>query len=548
MGCISVHRTGQACTKLPAMDFAHTVAMPPGELPPGRDTPGDDTPGQPGQAPGSLLPAQGHIGRYELKYRIGDGGAGTVYAARDPVLSRMIALKTLNLDLPPPDRPRIHALFLDEARAAAKLSHPHIVTVFDAGVGEQGPYIAMELLKGKDLREILFDMAVEGRRFSPVDAASVMRRVAEAIDYAHGRGIVHRDLKPANIFLTGRHKPKVLDFGIARLMRQRPAGGHTSIQPVAGGSPYYLAPELLDDAPGDPRSDIFSLGVVLYEMLTGEKPFQGDSLDGVFDAITRLQPPSPHERCPDVPPALSDIVMQALSKDPAQRPASAGVLARELRRFLHSADGESVPRTAAAPQATPGMMSRPLPWLLAGALCLAAAAIWLASPASAPGEAAEPAAMPGATSLAVPAEAPREAAPLAPTSATLGGEALPQPADAADAPPTASVARPAPETRPAAARPAPAPRPAAAPRPTNATAAAAPTPAVPSRSATVSLAVTPWGQVEVDGRPMGVTPPLTRLELPPGTHRIVIRNGDLPAHEQTVRVQPGETLTLRHRF
>ncbi len=163
------------------------------------------------------LPSIGQVGRYALKYRIGEGGLGTVYAAHDPTLSRLVAIKTVNLQVPAAERESFNALFLNEARAAAGLSHPNIVTVFDAGLSDGSAYIAMELLKGVDLRQL----RIEGWQPTPTQAAQLVRPVAEALAYAHSHGVIHRDIKPANIFMVGRAQPRVLDFGIARVA-QRP--------------------------------------------------------------------------------------------------------------------------------------------------------------------------------------------------------------------------------------------------------------------------------------------------------------------------------------
>jgi len=186
----------------------------------------------------------GHIGRYALKYRIGEGGLGTVYAAHDPLLSRLIAIKTLNLQIAADQRPAFNARFLNEARAAGGLSHPNIVTVFDAGVSDDNAYIAMELLKGRDLRQL----RQEGWRPSPMQSALIVRRVADALAYAHSKGVVHRDIKPANIFMVGRTQPRVLDFGIARVAHQHDA--HSG-EDIAAGSPYYMSPEQVRQEPGD---------------------------------------------------------------------------------------------------------------------------------------------------------------------------------------------------------------------------------------------------------------------------------------------------------
>ena len=158
------------------------------------------------------MPTIGHIGRYALKYQLGAGGLGTVFAAHDPLLSRLIAVKTLNVEIKEDERESFNAHFINEARAAGGLSHPHIVTVFDAGISDNRAYIAMELLKGRDLRQL----RQEGWRATPAQAALIVRRVADALAFAHSKGVIHRDIKPANIFMVGRTQPRVLDFGIAR--------------------------------------------------------------------------------------------------------------------------------------------------------------------------------------------------------------------------------------------------------------------------------------------------------------------------------------------
>ncbi|CAN5562075.1 hypothetical protein BH09PSE5_BH09PSE5_10800 [soil metagenome] len=279
------------------------------------------------------LPTIGHIGRYVLKFKIGQGGLGTVFAAHDPLLSRLIAIKTVNPRVEgqqrEQERETFNTHFLNEARAAAGLSHPNIVTVFDAGVSPQGAYIAMELLKGRDLRQ----MREDGSRPTPAQAALVVRRVADALSYAHARGVVHCDIKPANIFMVSPTQPKVLDFGIARILHPtRPESGKS----VGGGSPRYMAPEQLRGEQTDRRSDVFSLGVVLYELLTDSNPFARPTIEAITQAVVDHDPPLASAIDPAVPPALAEIVAHAMEKNPAQRYQSARVFARDLRRWLDS--------------------------------------------------------------------------------------------------------------------------------------------------------------------------------------------------------------------
>ena len=330
--------------------------------PPG---PAQAFPTSPPNQPDDQMPTIGHIGRYALKYKIGAGGLGTVYAAHDPLLSRLIAIKTLNLEIAPEEREAFNALFLNEARAAGGLSHPHIVTVFDAGVSDQSAYIAMELLKGVDLRQL----RDEGWRPTPAQAAQLAAKVADALAYAHAHGVVHRDIKPANIFMVGRSQPRVLDFGIARLTHQLDTALEAE---VCGGSPYYMAPEQILQQPADARCDVFSLGVVLYELLTGERPFQGRELAQIQRAVLEHVPPPANEIAPGVPASLAHIAARAMTKNPDGRYPSAAAMARALRRYQDDrADGAEVPpaRLAASPASAPRDRRR-LVFVLGAALLL----------------------------------------------------------------------------------------------------------------------------------------------------------------------------------
>ncbi|MDZ7858386.1 serine/threonine-protein kinase [Sphaerotilus sp.] len=267
----------------------------------------------------------GELGRYVLERPLGAGGLGTVWSAYDTVLARQVAVKTLPLTAPAPERARLTERVLDEARAAARLSHAHIVTVHDAGVSPEGAYIAMELLRGKDLSQMLRS----GWRPTAEQAALIVRRVADALSYAHGKGVVHRDIKPANIFMVGRTRPVVLDFGIAQLLHETDAVGGPAM-----GSPFYAAPEQFEGRECGPRTDVYSLGVVLYELLTGHRPYSGTSLAEIRAAVRAARPRPPREHDPRIPAALAAIALQAISIDPEQRQRTAGTVARELRAWL----------------------------------------------------------------------------------------------------------------------------------------------------------------------------------------------------------------------
>ena len=480
------------------------------------------------------MPTIGHIGRYALKYKIGAGGLGTVYAAHDPLLSRLIAIKTLNLEIAPEERDAFNALFLNEARAAGGLSHPHIVTVFDAGVSDQSAYIAMELLKGRDLRQL----RQEGWRPTPMQAAMIVRRVADALAYAHSKGVVHRDIKPANIFMVGRTQPRVLDFGIARIAHQHDGAGD-----IAAGSPYYMAPEQARQQTVDRRADVFSLGVVLYELLTDRKPFRGSTLSEITTAVIEHKPPRADEVEPNVPTALAEITARAMEKDPEHRYRSARALSRELRHWLDE-NGELPPAERRSRRVT----------LAAGlAVGVGAVLVWLAMHGSSPAPAET---MAGAPAVARPAPArpvtPPPAPEPAPVLAAAPAEApavVTAPAADVPAPPVEAASAAAPTVAPARAaapRAAPAkPAPAKDARPVRDTRVAA---AAPAATGSVRIAVSPWGNVEVNGAAVGITPPLNELTLPEGRHQVTIRNADFPPFVATVTVVPGQSVNLRHKF
>jgi len=516
-----------------ALDFAATVvSVPFAESAPG---PAEDAaaPEPCADAGAGQRPALSSIGRYTLKQMLGQGGLGTVFEAWDPLLSRTVAVKTLQFDIDTPSRVSLDALFLNEARAAAGLSHTHIVTVHDAGLSAHGVYIAMERLRGRDLRQAL----QAGWRPSPAEAALLVRRVADALAYAHARGVVHCDIKPANIFLTRRDRPKVLDFGIARVAHR---AALPALEGVIAGSPHHQAPEQQHGGAIDARTDIYALGTVMYELLTGRKAFGGDSLEQILHAVSHLDPPPPHELCPAVPAELSAIAMRAMARDPDARYASAQEMALALRHWLAqqaapaSADtaasepAGSMPSSAAAPQRG----RRLWPAAMAAAV-LAVVAFFATRPAPVAADAPPPQAAAPAARPAAPAPDPAAAPPerIEPVAAV----ALAAPAE----PPAQVSAEPAkPAMRPAARKPAPKAAPAAAP------AVAVPLPA----KGQVHIAISPWGQVEVDGAAVGTTPPLTRLELSQGTHTITVRNEDFPPYTQRVQVDPERPATVKHRF
>ena len=289
--------------------------------------------------PHALTPndsAVNRIGRFYITGELGRGTLGCVYLGHDPVLGRDLAIKTFNPRLTSAEKSRYEQQFLNEARAAGCLSHPHIVTIYDASIENGKTYIAMEYLQGRELHKILGD----GHRFQPDEVASIAWKIADALDHAHRHGVVHRDIKPANIFMLKDNQPKLVDFGIARAPN-RLADKEADEEPYTLfrnndllGTPNYMSPEQAAGKPVDTRTDIYSLGAVMFEMLVGRTPFQSDNADKLLQQIVLKTPPAPHELEPAIPEVLSTIVMKAMSKRPEKRYRTAEQMALDIKRFL----------------------------------------------------------------------------------------------------------------------------------------------------------------------------------------------------------------------
>jgi eukaryotic-like serine/threonine-protein kinase len=266
------------------------------------------------------------IGRYRILDEIGRGAMGRVYRAHDPHTDRTVALKVLDVEhgRTAEQAAQAHIRFLREARAAGRLSHPGIVAVYDADLdtASGSPFLAMELVTGRSLAEVLGE-----RGLLPwSEAVAIAAAVAEALDHAHSRGVVHRDLKPANVLLADSGAVKVSDFGVAMLVDDS-----STLTGMLRGTPSYMAPEQIRGDAVDGRSDLYSLGAVLYEMLTGEAPFQAESLVGVAHQAVHDEPRPPSFACPDLPLDLERVVLRAMAKRPDARYASGRELAAALR-------------------------------------------------------------------------------------------------------------------------------------------------------------------------------------------------------------------------
>jgi len=275
-------------------------------------------------------PPPSRLGDFEIVREIGRGGMGIVYEARQISLNRPVALKVLPLRLRQDQR--LLTRFQREAEAAGKLRHPGIVPVFTVGEAGGAPFFAMELVEGRSLAEVIAARSATGEAADAPWAVSIVARVAEALDYAHGRGIVHRDVKPANIMIDEDGTPRLTDFGLAL---DTEASGLTQTGEVFG-SPLYMSPEqaFRREAPLDARSDIYSLGVTLFELLTGRLPYEGTSQGDILAALSAGGLKPLRELQPSLPEALERVLLQALQRDPADRYKTAAAFAEDLRRAL----------------------------------------------------------------------------------------------------------------------------------------------------------------------------------------------------------------------
>jgi len=296
------------------------------------------------------------LGRFEVLAEIGRGAMGIVYKAKDPMLERIVAIKTINMGMDRDGAEMYEKRFYQEARAAGGLNHPNIVTVYDIGKTETECYMAMEYIEGAELRTLL----LPAKPLPVPRALSIAAQVAEGLAYAHERGVVHRDIKPANIMVPESGAVKITDFGIARMRS-------SNVQTQTGmmmGSPKYMSPEQVIGKRADHRTDIFSLGVILYEMLTGAAPFTGESVNAVMYQIVNFVPPAPSAINPAAPAALDTIVAGMLAKSLDERFQSAAEIARGLRECELQAQGAAVgatstlPLGALAPGTTPTVVDR----------------------------------------------------------------------------------------------------------------------------------------------------------------------------------------------
>lgn len=505
------------------------------------------------------------LGRYVIVEEIGQGAMGVVYKAVDPLIDRTVAIKTINLDLSKEELTNFEHRFQREVQSAGKLNHPNIVTIYDVGRTEGVAYMAMEFLEGKELREILDSGVV-----LPIEKViHIASQVADGLAFAHEHGTVHRDIKPANVMVMKNGLVKITDFGIAQVSNaSRTHAG------MVLGSPKYMSPEQVVGQTVDGRSDIFSLGVMLYEMLTGKTPFSGDNISTIMYQILNDEPAPPKSLNQSIPDSVNHIVLRALAKHPDKRYQTAKEMARDLKRYKTldiSAQPEPskqmdrrrqprdklgettqiMPSLAMAGEQTVVIDETPSEswwntqrFLLYGAIpamlvtFIVVVAWGKLRQQSFPAETIVDVVQAAPAPLAkAQAPIPEPAPPAAPETSSKA------PAPVADKPLKDAVSKPKEKEKT---------------KPKKETVAIAPvtkqavaetgSKSAVSGEGQVILAIVPWGEVFIDGKRQGVTPPLRELTVPAGKHTILIVNETFKPYSQTLEIAPNTTHKIKYKF
>jgi eukaryotic-like serine/threonine-protein kinase len=498
------------------------------------------------------------LGRYELLELLGHGAMGVVYKAHDAFLDRIVAVKTYRQDIPITEN--VRRRFEREVRTASKLNHPNIVVVYDGGLEQDVPYLAMEFIEGPTLAAEL----TRRGRLPTNEALAMLDGIADGLAFAHAHGVVHRDLKPANILLAGGRDPKIADFGVAKLMSGESAG---TTAPV--GTPSYMAPEQIEGKPVDARSDVFALAILAYELLVGRPPFTGEGFTAVLFQILNAEPEPPSHLEPRLPVALDRVLARALAKDPKQRTRDVATFVADLREAfapekellvtppatsedLHGpldvgdfqAFRDLAPRGEKSSLAGPAIA---VVILLIGVLALL---VYLRGPRRAPTPALEATPVPIATeapSPEVPTAAPAPTPPRpTPRPAARPTEAPRREPTAVRAKPTLAPTVPPPPTHAPPPTAPPQPKPTAELRRIEPTAApVAPPPPAAAENPTIDVISDPPGaEVLVDGVVKGRTP-LRLSDLDPGSYDFEVRKDGYNSYKKTVPLESASDYTMK---
>ena len=442
------------------------------------------------------------FGRYRVIEEVSRAAGSVVYKARDPLIDRLVILKTLAVGLPRDEVTDFRKRVDRELKSAGRLNHPNIVTIYDVGVTGDIVYIATEFIDGRSLR----DMLGSGARPMPARAAQIAAQILDGLDFVHERGLVHRNISPDTVIVLRNGAVKITDFGIARPSR----GPHTQIADLVA-SPRYTSPEQVTGEKVDERSDIFSLGAVLYELLTGSPPFAAGRLHEVAYQVVNKMPPPPSTCTRGVTPALDLIVEKAMAKQPDNRYRTAREMAVDLRTAanLSPVVGGDAAEVLVPPPPASSKILRPWrrqPLLLYGvfALMLTTVAVALLRSPALPQLPASPPMATGSVPTTIEHQERASATSLAPVAQ-------------ATSPPV--------ETAPFKQG------------------------SVSSKSgAQLTLAIRPWGVVYVNGKKKGLSPPMKELMLPPGQYTVEIRNEKFQPHRESIELRKGIVTRITHSF
>jgi serine/threonine protein kinase len=458
------------------------------------------------------------LGRYEILSELGKGSMGIVYKAIDPLIDRTVAIKTINLNLSVDEIACFVERFNSEAKSAGRLNHPNIVTIYDVGRTDDVAFIAMEHLEGQELKEII----TSKQKLPPARIVEITAQVADALAYAHDNGVVHRDIKPANIMVLRNGVVKIMDFGIAMTS----SGSETQAGTILG-SPKYMSPEQISGKAVDNRSDIFSLGAMLYELLTGISAFGGGSSSNITAIMYQVMneiPDPPTKVNPSLPAAFDYIVSRALAKKPEERYQSAREMADDLRNFKKLKIPSRLP-SPVLPRKRPFAYSqgngdttifldsnekksafsgwswqKKLIGMVIAAFIVVVAVLYIYDQS----EPAKTAIADKESAIGSKALAPttKKQSPTAAKSKAAGGQSKVRK--------NSKIAAPA--------------------------------------KANLNLTILPWGEVFIDGKSMGVSPPLKNIKVSPGRHKIEIKNDAFSTYRKTVKLKAGESIKIRHKF